>query len=197
MTDYLGALRDALQDAAARQYPAGQNKPVALGLARRRSGSQNGRPARRFAWAAGAVTTTAAAATLAIVLFSASPSTPPAYALARHPDGSVTITVHNISTAARPLNARLAALGIPDRIVPITRTCGEIGPVMPIRRSRLTNLPWTYTLSKSRRWLAPGFWGYIAIGRSDSGQLLYAQGAMKPPLPSCFKNVVGMHIIAR
>ncbi len=195
MTDYLDTLRDALQDAAARQYPARQNNRITLGFGRSRSDS-HGRRTRRLAWSAGASATAAAAAALAIVLFGASPSAAPAYALARHPDGSVTITVHNIRAAARPLNARLAALGIPDRIIPLTRTCREIGPVGPIKRSQLTNLPWTYTLSKSRRWLAPGFWGYVAIGQSDSGQLLYAQGAMKPPLPSCFKNVVGMHVIS-
>ena len=30
-----------------------------------------------------------------------------------------------------------------------------------------------------------GDWGILAAGYTSSGQLLYLQGAMKPPLPSC------------
>jgi hypothetical protein len=133
-----------------------------------------------------------AVATVVLVL-GGTTATQPAYALVQHPDGSVTVTVHNLRTAERPLNARLAALGINERIIPISDTCprSNFAFVYTVKRSQFPQLRWTFTPSESRRYLETGDWGYIGIGRSDSGQLLLAQGAMRPPLPSCFNSALG------
>ena len=187
MTDYITDLRDALHDAAAREYSAARgprpSRPRTRGLRRVLT------PARPTALAGIPLLAALAAA---VVLLLGGTSTPqPAYALVQHPDGSVTVTVHNVQTAERPLNARLAALGINERIIPITDTCPHFAFVYTVKRSQFPQLRWTFTPRESRRYLQTGEWGYIGIGRSDSGQLLLAQGAMKPPLPACFNSALG------
>ncbi len=134
----------------------------------------------------------AAAAVVVILLVSASSTPSPAYALVQHPDGSVTVTVHNLHTAIQPINARLKALGIPERLIPITGACPRAngGFVYPVKRSQFPQLRWTFSRRASRKW-ARGYWGYIGLGRSNKGTLLLAQGAMKPPLPSCFNSTLG------
>jgi hypothetical protein len=116
----------------------------------------------------------------------------PPYALVQHPDGSVTVTVHNLHTAIGPINTHLRQLGIPVRFIPITDACPQNngGYVYPVKRSQYPQLRWTFTPQEGRKWPA-GYWGYIGIGRSDNGRLLLAGGAMKSPLPSCFNSTLG------
>ncbi len=138
---------------------------------------------------------TAAAVALAaavVLLISATTATPSAYALVQHPDGSVTVTVHNLRTAIGPINTHLRELGIPVRFIPITDACpaSNGGFVYPVKPSQYPQLRWTFTRAGSRK-MDPGDWGYIGIGRSDDGRLLLAGGAMKPPLPSCFNSTLG------
>ncbi|MFZ1997247.1 MAG: hypothetical protein WAU75_24235 [Solirubrobacteraceae bacterium] len=190
MTDYITDLRDALHDAAAREYSAARApRPSRARTGGRRRVLTRSRPT---ALAGISLLAAVAAATVVLVL-GATTTTPPAYALVQHPDGSVTVTVHNLHTALRPLNARLAALGINERMIPISDTCprSNLAFVYPVKRSQFPQLRWTFTPRESRRHLATGDWGYIGIGRSDSGELLLAQGAMKPPLPSCFNSALG------
>ena len=147
---------------------------------------------RRLTIAAG-LTATATAITAAVVLLiSAITATQPAYALVQHSDGSVTVTVHNLHTAIDPINTRLGELGIPVRFIPINDACpaSNDGFVYPVKPSQYPQLRWTFTRAGSRN-MAPGYWGYIGIGRSDDGRLLLAGGAMKPPLPSCFNSTLG------
>ena len=147
---------------------------------------------RRVTITAG-LTAAAAAVTAAVVLLiSATTATQPAYALVQHPDGSVTVTVHNLRTAIRPINTHLRELDIPVRFIPITDACpaSNAGFVYPVKPSQYPQLRWTFTRAGSRK-MAPGYWGYIGIGRSDDGRLLLAGGAMKPPLPSCFNSALG------
>jgi hypothetical protein len=189
MTDYITDLRDALRDAAAREYSAAQaprpSRPPTPGLRRLLI--------RTRPTALAGISLLGGLAVAAVLLLGGTATTQPAYALVRHPDGSVTVTVHNLQTAERPLNARLAALGINERIIPISDTCprSNFAFVYTVKRSQFPQLRWTFTPREIRRYLATGDWGYIGIGRSDSGQLLLAQGAMKPPLPSCFNSALG------
>jgi hypothetical protein len=134
-----------------------------------------------------------AAAAVVIFLASATSTPSPAYAVVQHPDGSVTVTVKNLHTAIKPINARLRALGIPERFIPITSACPAAngGFVYPVKRSQFSQLRWTFSRGESRRFLARGEWGYIGLGRSENGQLLLAQGAMKPPVPSCLNSTLG------
>jgi hypothetical protein len=154
--------------------------------------SQTPQPRRRVTITAGLTAVAAAVAAAVVLLISATTATQPAYALVQHRDGSVTVTVHNLRTAIEPINARLRALGIPERFIPITDACPRAngGFVYPVKPSQYPQLRWTFTRVGSRK-MDPGDWGYIGIGRSDDGRLLLAGGAMKPPLPSCFNSTLG------
>lgn len=190
MTDYITDLRDALHDAAAREYSAARAPRPSP--ARTRGLRRVPTRARPTALAGISLLAAVAAATVVLVL-GGTTTTQPAYALVRHPDGSVTVTVHNLQAAKRPLNARLAALGINERIIPISDTCprSNFAFVYTVKRSQFPQLRWTFTPREIRKYLETGDWGYIGIGHSDRGQLLLAQGAMKPPLPSCFNSALG------
>ena len=59
-------------------------------------------------------------AALALVLSAA--SSPPAFAVSRNPDGTVTVTIHQITAIPRA-NARLAGLGIRARLVEVAPGC--------------------------------------------------------------------------
>lgn len=157
----------------------------------RTTASQTPQRRRRVTIVAG-LTAAAAAVPAVVLLISATTATPPAYALVQHPDGSVTVTVHNLHTAIGPINARLRALDIPVRFIPITDACPKNngGYVYPVKPSQYPQLRWTFTRQEGRRWPA-GYRGYIGVGRSDDGRLLLAGGAMKSPLPSCFNSTLG------
>jgi hypothetical protein len=189
MTDYIDDLRDSLRDAAAREYAAGR--------APRRWRVRPGDARRLFTWRrpaafAGISLLAAVVAVTAVLSLAATTTTQPAFALVQHPDGSVTVTVHNLRTALTPLNARLAALGIKERMIPITDACprsrSNVAFVYTVKRSQFPQLRWTFT---RREYLPRGLWGYIGLGRSDRGRLRLAQGAMKPPLPRCFNSKLG------
>jgi len=154
--------------------------------------SQTRQRRRRLTITAGLTAATAAVAAAVVLLISATTATQPAYALVQHPDGSVTVTVHNLRTAIKPINTHLRELGIPVRFIPITDACpaSNGGWVYPVKPSQYPQLRWTFTRQESRKWAA-GYWGYIGIGRSDDGRLLLAGGAMKSPLPSCFNSTPG------
>ncbi len=190
MTDYIDDLRNALRDAAAREYSAAR----APGRWRAHPGGA-GRllPRHRRAAFIGISLLAAVAAVTAVLSLGATATTQPAYALVEHPDGSVTVTVHNLRTALAPLNARLTALGIKERMIPITDACPRSNDafVYTVKRSQFPQLRWTFTRRENQRSLREGYWGYIGLGRSDSGQLLLAQGGMKPPLPRCFNSALG------
>ena len=133
-----------------------------------------------------------AAAVIVILLASATSIPSPAYAVVQQPDGSVTVVVHDLHTAIAPINARLEALGVPERFIPITDSCpANEGFVYPVKRSQFPQLRWTFSRAMSRRYLARGYWGYIGLGRSDDGELLLAQGGMRPPLPTCLNSTLG------
>ena len=188
MTDYITDLRDALHDAAAREYSAARAPRPSRARTR---GLRRVLTRARPAALAGISLLVAVGVATVVLMLGGTSTTEPAYALVQHPDGSVTVTVRNLQTAVRPLNARLAALSINERIIPISDTCPNSAFVYPVKRSQFPQLRWTFTPRESRRYLKTGGWGYIGIGRSDSGQLLLAQGAMKPPLPSCLNSALG------
>ena len=133
---------------------------------------------------AGALGVIAAAAVAVVLLISATAGTQPAYALTQNPDGSITVTINNLQTAIPQLNARFAAMGVDETVVPITRTCPTQMSVPEYPQSAV-NDKLTFTVNQGRKYLAPGFDGVLAAGYTSSGQLLVFIGAMKPPLPTC------------
>jgi hypothetical protein len=109
-----------------------------------------GGPAIRFARSprilAGGAAAAIAAATTAVLAISALTTAPPAFAVTGNPDGSVTITLNEI-TGVSDLNAKLASMGIAVRAVPVESGCtataqvvGSDGSVQPAAAVAVTPL---------------------------------------------------------
>jgi hypothetical protein len=134
------------------------------------------------------VMTTSALAVIAAavaLLVSVTTSTPPAYALTDNPDGSITVTINDLQTAIPQVNARFAAMGVDETVIPITQSCQTQIAVPAFPQSAASD-KLTFTPSEGHKYLAPGFDGVLAAGYTSGGQLLVFIGAMKPPLPACF-----------
>lgn len=127
-----------------------------------------------------------------VVAFGATTSAPPAYALTQNPDGSITITLRELTTGIPALNAKLRKLGIPETVIPITAGChstdgsGRLvmhpNPMFEYSGSIST----TYTPQAAKRHpAAPGYHYVLAAKRLPNGKLLGFIGALKEPIPSC------------
>jgi len=77
-----------------------------------------------------ATAATGGAVVAAALIVSATSSTPPAYALASHADGSITITLNDLTTGIPALNARLQQMGINETVIPVTPNCPFMTPVL-------------------------------------------------------------------
>jgi hypothetical protein len=126
---------------------------------------------------------TLAGSVIAIVLaLSATSATSPAYALTRQPDGTVTLTLYRLTNDLPSVNARLARMGIDETIVPVTPDCKNVAPIYPVGSASST-----VTLYPGRKYLAPGYQGFLAAEALPDGKIALAQGALKPAdIPSCF-----------
>ena len=174
MTDFEQRLWDHL----AKEFNADDiDMPIVRTIA-----SQTRQRRRRVTIAAGLTAAAAAVAAAVVLLIGATTATQPAYALVQYPDGSVTVIVHNLHTAIKPINTHLRELGIPVRFIPISDACPKTngGFVYPVKPSQYPQLRWTFTRAGSRK-MAPGYWGYIGIGRSDDGRLLRRGGDEAAP----------------
>jgi hypothetical protein len=127
----------------------------------------------------------AAGAAAVVLLVSVTASTQPAYALTRNPDGSITVTINDLQAAIPELNARFAAMGVDETVIPITQSCQTHMAVPAFPQSAASD-KLTFTPNEGHKYLAPGFDGVLAAGYTSGGQLLVFIGAMKPPLPACF-----------
>ena len=94
------------------------------------------RPRRRAPLAAIAIAITVAL--LAIVLGLSTRGGAPAYAVTQNPDGTVTVTIREL-VGVQGADNRLAALGVPVRVVPVRAGCrarpSEYTPVRPAPNS--------------------------------------------------------------
>lgn len=130
---------------------------------------------------------TAAIAVLAavVLVLTTTSATTPAYALSYNPDGSVTVTLHDLAGAIPSLNARFARLGIDETVIPVTAPCRArtaflLAPARaPGRSLRLT---------AGRRYLLPGWRGVLAARQLPDREVGLVFGALKGPLPSCFSS---------
>jgi hypothetical protein len=138
---------------------------------------------RRPAVLAGAALTTAGLAAAAVLVFGAATSTP-AYAVIPHADGTVTVTLNDISAIAT-LNAELARDGIAARAVPLTADCPVHGFPNPMPAG---TKPSTYTITLVPSEIPTGYTAVLAVGESTSGQIELAQGAFRAPVPVCFNS---------
>jgi hypothetical protein len=119
------------------------------------------------------------------LLVSVTASTQPAYALTYNADGSITVTINDLQAAIPQLNARFAAMGVDETVIPITQSCQTQLAVLEYPQSAASDTL-TFTPNEGHKYLAPGFDGVLAAGYTSSGQLLVFIGAMKSPLPACF-----------
>lgn len=146
------------------------------------------RPPRygRRTWRLAAAGTTALAAIgVAIVLvLGATTGATPAYALTQNSDGSITITLNDITKGIPELNARLKQMGINETVIPVTHDCPFSTPVLS-GPGPGADLSQTITISPNTPDEPTGVAGYLAAERLPNGKIGLGIGGMKAPLPSC------------
>lgn len=124
----------------------------------------------------------AAAASAALLVLGGTAGAPPAYALTRHPDGTVTVTIHNLETAVPALNAKFKQMGIDETVIPVKPGCTTRG-IIPYPGATPTE---KLTFGPGHKYLYPGWDGVLAAEQLRDGRVGLTIGANKPPLPSCF-----------
>jgi hypothetical protein len=167
----------------------GQHHTLA-GPARKRSSSQTERrlPTRSVL----ALPVVAAAATAVVLLVTSAGSLPtPAYALTRHTDGSVTVTIRNLARGVPQLNARLAQLGIRATAIPVTERCHAdadgIG-LIDFGHSAVAQSARSDSVTIDNTNVPAGSTGYVAAEQTATGQIALAIGTTRGPLPSCLST---------
>jgi hypothetical protein len=138
-----------------------------------------------------ALAAAAAAVTVALIL-SVTTSTPPAYAVTTNPDGTVTVTLNDIS-ALNGLNAELSRDGIRAKAIPLTSDCPVHSPLVTMPAG---TDPSTYTITIVPSQIPAGYTGVLAAGTSSAGQIVLLMGAIQPPPPACFNSTaMSLHYI--
>ena len=152
--------------------------------ARRELSSAPQRSRRRtFRLAAASSAALVAIAAAAVLVVSATTGASPAYALTHNADGSLTISLNNLTTGIAQLNARLQQMGITDfTVIPVTQNCSTSTPVLGAAPGSLSE---TITIGTQNTEPA-GVDGYLAAEQLPNGQIGFALGGMKTPLPDCF-----------
>ena len=141
---------------------------------------------RRLVVIGGSLTGAAAATAAAVIAIGAATSAAPAYAMTQNADGSITITIDELSTAIPELNAKFAQLGIEETVVPVTTDCTSSAPPLPTPGSPNATTSETLTFTPGRKLLPDGYTGILSARQLPNGQVMLNIGAMKPPVPSCF-----------
>ena len=136
----------------------------------------------RLRIAAGIATAIAAIAVAVVLVVDATTATPPAYALTRNSDDSITISLSNLTTGISQLNARLQQMGINYTVIPVTQNCSTSTPVLSAGPGSLSE---TITIGTKNTEPA-GINGYLAAEQLPNGTIGLGIGGMKPPLPTCF-----------
>jgi hypothetical protein len=144
---------------------------------------------RRPALLTGSALGTAGAAVAAVLTLTAT-TTAPAFAVTDNTDGSITVTLREIS-ALSGLNAEFARRGLNARAVPMSSACPTkgFGNALPLA----TNFNrFTITLDPSE--VPDGYTAVVAATQTASGQVELVQGAVPPPVPTCFNTEIPTRI---
>jgi hypothetical protein len=128
----------------------------------------------------GVVAVLAAAVAVVISLSGAKPQ--PDYALVRHVDGTVTVTLHRLSGAVMPLNRRFHALGIDETVLPVGTGCRTSAIFVTVTPRGSSD---QLTFRSGRQLLLPGWHGIIAARVLRSGRVALILGAVRGHVPSC------------
>jgi hypothetical protein len=107
----------------------------------------------------------------------------PAYALTRNADGSITISLNDLTTGIPALNHRLKQLRINYTVIRATPNCAT-SPVLSAGPGSLSE---TITIGTENT-LPAGADGYLAAEQLPSGSIAIGIGSMRPPLPTCFSS---------
>jgi hypothetical protein len=139
---------------------------------------------RRPALITGSALATAALATAGVLALTAGTSAPPAYAVTTNADGTVTVTLNDIS-AITGLNAELARDGLRAKAVPVTASC----PTRAFQNAMPAGTnPSTYTITIVPPDIPAGYTAILAVSENASGQVTLVQGAWPNPGPSCINT---------
>ncbi len=118
-------------------------------------------------------------------------SASPAFAVTKNPDGTVAITLSDLSDLPA-LNQKLAQDGVPVTAVPISTTCSATGAItnpsgegMPSTQAR-RETPDLVTIDPSQ--IPSGDIGVLGASRTESGQVTLLFGETTPPAPSCLNS---------
>jgi hypothetical protein len=141
----------------------------------------------------------AAVAAAVVLILSATTSTPAAYALTPHANGSYTLTLNNLTTGIPAVNAKLTQLGLPDTVVAVQAGCtATIGPTTSTPIPENSTVPTatlptesgsqTITLTAK---LPTGLHGFIAAEQQPGGQVVLAEGTTTEPIPPCLPSLAG------
>jgi hypothetical protein len=168
--DRMGA--DITQTAALAVSETGHREPRALRV-------------RRAAILSGTALATAGAATVAVLALTAS-SVPPAFAVTDNSDGSITVTLREIS-AVSGLNAEFARRGLNARAVPFSATCPVKGYANAMPAG--TDID-TYTVTLDPRLVPDGYTAVVAATQTAAGAVELTQGAVPSPAPACFSTEI-------
>jgi hypothetical protein len=144
-------------------------------------------PDRRPVMVGGSLTAVAGATVAVVLSVGGTTGTPPAYAMTQNADGSVTVSINDLATAVPALNAKFAAMGIDETVVPVEANCpssNNLGDML-LANSH-ASMTETFTFSLGRKNLDPGYDGVIAAEQLPNGEVAMAMEAIKPPLPTCF-----------
>lgn len=153
---------------------------AAFGQAARRELSAASRRYRRRALGLAAASTTALAAGVIVLVMGATTSATPAYALTQNADGTITISLNNLTRGIPQLNARLRQMGIHYTVIPVTPNCRFSNSVLSVGPGSLSE---TITIGNPQE--PAGVDGYLAAERLPNGKIGLAVGGMKAPLPNC------------
>jgi len=200
--EHASEMRAAPQATAALAGSAAQTNPTVI--LTRRPGTAL---LRRGALLSGTALGVAGLATVGLLAISGT-SAPPAYAVTGNPDGTVTITLNELSSLPA-LNRTLHEDGIPVTVVPITTTCSTRAKVTIIPSASVNAAPppastvpssgtttsdatqpatRTITLSPDR--ITSGYVGVLGARVTPSGRVALVAGEVTPPPPSCLNSTV-------
>lgn len=140
------------------------------------------RPASRPAWIAAGALAVAAPATAGITVFG---DTPPAYAVIKNNDGTVTVTIKDLK-AIESANAKLRELGVRAKVVPQTTDCPSVDPSRFTQGSyqglRLADKTDTVTIGAG---IPAGHTVLLSLEDDPAGWRLIGSLPVKDPAPSC------------
>ncbi|MBV9944353.1 MAG: hypothetical protein JO262_19645 [Solirubrobacterales bacterium] len=137
-----------------------------------------------------------AAAVAAVALLLSAASSPPAFAVSRNADGTVTVTLQQFA-AIHGANAKLAALGIRARLVEVTTGCAvkALPPTavhaMEVAQSRaIGDAPQVAVTRLDPRKIPPGKWQVIPTYRVAGTVHVEKGHLMQGQAPACFSTIV-------